>query len=54
MKEFNVALLGQQASSDDVAVKRADLAEWNLRGIEQLKESCRYLITQRGFEEWKL
>ncbi len=23
-------------------------------GIDQLKESCRYLINQRGFEEWKM
>jgi hypothetical protein len=42
-KEIKVALLGN--SSD---------ASWQHAAINQLKSSCNYLITNRGFEEWKM
>lgn len=41
-KEFRVALIGN-----------ADFSNWKTLGIEKLKNSCNYLITTRGFEEWK-
>lgn len=40
-KEIQVALLGHHP-----------FEEWKQRGIEQLKDSCRYLISERGFEAW--
>jgi hypothetical protein len=41
-KEFQIALLGNLSFD-----------EWQQNGISQLKESCTYLIENRGFEEWK-
>lgn len=42
-KEIQIALLGNQP-----------FATWKENGISQLKESCNYLIENRGFEEWKI
>lgn len=42
-KEFQVALLGDLSFND-----------WQKNGISQLKQSCGYLIENRGFEEWKI
>jgi hypothetical protein len=42
-KEFQVSLLGNLSFDD-----------WQVNGITQLKESCNYLIENRGFEEWKI
>jgi len=36
------------------SIKLKESKEWQQTGIDQLKESCRYLINQRGFEEWKI
>ena len=41
-KEFQIALLGNLSFD-----------EWQQNVISQLKESCTYLIENRGFEEWK-
>ena len=40
-KELQLALLGYENSND-----------WHEPAIEQLKKSCDYLISTRGFEEW--
>jgi len=42
-KEMQVSLLGNLPFSS-----------WKENGINQLKESCTYLIENRGFEEWKI
>ena len=42
-KEIQVALLGNKP-----------FASWKENGITQLKESCNYLIENRGFEEWTI
>ena len=42
-KEFQTALLGNQP-----------FKSWKQNGIPKLKESCTYLIENRGFEEWKI
>lgn len=42
-KELQIALLGNQP-----------FTTWKENGISQLKESCTYLIEDRGFEEWKI
>jgi hypothetical protein len=28
--------------------------DWKKLGIEQLKNTCHYLINSRGFEEWRI
>jgi len=43
-KEIQVALLGNHSIA----------SSWQHSGIEQLKYSCNYLITDRGYEEWKI
>jgi len=40
-KEIKLALLGN-----------IPLSNWKSKGIESLKTTCDYLITQRGFEQW--
>lgn len=40
-KELRIALLGQNAEEN-----------WPLIALDKLKDSCRYLISTRGFEEW--
>lgn len=42
-KEMKVTLLGNNTSES-----------WQTAGIEQLISSCRYLISDRGYEEWKV
>ena len=42
-KEIKIALLGKNSFID-----------WQRETINQLKNSCDYLITRRGFEEWKI
>ncbi len=42
-KEIQVALLGNNAFNS-----------WKETGIKQLQSSCDYLISKRGFEEWKI
>ena len=42
-KEIQVSLLGNLPSSS-----------WKEIGINQLKQSCNYLIENRGFQEWKI
>jgi len=42
-KEIQIALLGNHPFS-----------VWKEKGIEQLQQSCNYLIENRGFEEWKI
>ncbi len=42
-KEIQVALLGNNAFNS-----------WKETGIKQLQNSCDYLISKRGFEEWKI
>ncbi|RLD45012.1 MAG: hypothetical protein DRI88_08985, partial [Bacteroidetes bacterium] len=42
-KEIQVALLGHYS-----------FESWKKIGILQLKNSCSYLIENRGFEEWKI
>jgi hypothetical protein len=42
-KEVQVSLLGNNAFNN-----------WQNLAIEQLKQSCSYLISTRGFEEWKM
>ena len=42
-KEIQITLLGNKP-----------FASWKENGITQLKESCNYLIENRGFEEWKI
>jgi CRISPR/Cas system Type II protein with McrA/HNH and RuvC-like nuclease domain len=42
-KEIQVALLGNNT-----------FAGWQQTGIKQLQSSCYYLISNRGFEEWKI
>lgn len=42
-KEIRVALLGNDSLDD-----------WQKSGIRQLKKSCDYLISNRGYEEWKI
>lgn len=42
-KEIQVALLGNHSFDS-----------WNNSGISQLKNSCNYLIENRGFEGWKI
>lgn len=42
-KEIKIALLGDNSFST-----------WREKGIEQLQNSCDYLITNRGYEEWKI
>jgi hypothetical protein len=42
-KEIQVALLGNNSFTD-----------WQKFGINQLQNSCNYLISKRGYEEWKL
>ena len=42
-KEIQIALLGNNPFSD-----------WKTTGINQLKNSCDYLISKRGYEEWKI
>ena len=54
MKEIQMALLGHKKSDIEWGNLRSEEEEWQQTGIDQLKESCRYLINQRGFEEWKM
>ena len=54
MKEIQIALLGHKKSEAEWGNLRSEEEEWQQTGIDQLKESCRYLITHRGFEEWKM
>ncbi len=42
-KEIQVALLGNEPFST-----------WQATSIKQLQSSCNYLITNRGFQEWKI
>ncbi len=42
-KEIQVSLLGNSTTS-----------HWNEKALEHLKNSCHYLITTRGYEEWKI
>lgn len=42
-KEIQIALLGNHP-----------FTTWKENGISQLKDSCNYLIENRGFEEWKI
>lgn len=42
-KELRVALLGQSVNDD-----------WSSVALSKLKDSCRYLISTRGFEEWMI
>lgn len=42
-KEFQIALLGSEKFNN-----------WQSKGIEQLKDSCSFLINKRGFEPWKI
>ncbi len=42
-KEIRVALLGNRPNEG-----------WQKTAIEQLQNSCNYLITNRGFEEWEI
>jgi CRISPR/Cas system Type II protein with McrA/HNH and RuvC-like nuclease domain len=42
-KEIRVALLGNSSSTG-----------WQEIAIKQLQSSCNYLITNRGYEEWKI
>ena len=42
-KEFQIALLGNRS-----------FESWRASGIQQLQSSCDYLITNRGFGEWKI
>ncbi|MDP2234871.1 MAG: HNH endonuclease domain-containing protein [Bacteroidales bacterium] len=42
-KEIRVSLLGNSAAED-----------WQQAGIAQLKSSCNFLITNRGYEEWNI
>lgn len=42
-KEIQVALLGNSS-----------YAAWQQTGIKQLQSSCTYLISNRGYEEWKI
>jgi hypothetical protein len=42
-KEIQVALLGNNSFND-----------WQLTGIKQLQNSCNYLISKRGYEEWNI
>jgi hypothetical protein len=42
-KEIRLSLLGTNSDSN-----------WQLKAIEQLKNSCDYLITTRGYEEWDI
>jgi len=42
-KEIQVALLGNESFDT-----------WQQNGILKLQSSCEYLITKRGFEEWKI
>jgi hypothetical protein len=42
-KEIQVALLGNDS-----------FAAWQQTGIKQLQNSCTYLISNRGYEEWKI
>lgn len=42
-KEIRVALLGNNSSAD-----------WQKAAIKQLQSSCNYLISNRGYEEWKI
>lgn len=40
-REIKLSLLGNSLSG-----------EWRTKGIQKLKETCNYLISKRGFEEW--
>jgi hypothetical protein len=42
-KEIQIALLGNNS-----------VASWQETGIKQLQNSCEYLISKRGYEEWKI
>lgn len=42
-KEMQISLLGNHS-----------FASWKSNGIKQLQENCRYLIENRGFEEWNI
>ena len=42
-KEIQIALLGNNS-----------FAAWQTTGIKQLQSTCTYLISNRGFEEWKI
>ncbi|MBE0661479.1 MAG: hypothetical protein IH597_03340 [Bacteroidales bacterium] len=42
-KEIQIALLGNNS-----------FAAWQQKGIIQLQSSCTYLISNRGYEEWKI
>lgn len=42
-KEIQVALLGKKTFHD-----------WQKTAIKQLQQSCEYLISNRGYEEWKI
>ena len=42
-KEIQIALLGNNP-----------FASWQQTGIKQLQSSCSYLISNRGYEEWKI
>lgn len=42
-KEFRLSLLGNKSFQN-----------WQKDGIEKLKESCNYLILNRGFDEWNI
>lgn len=41
-KEIRIALIGS-----------SDMANWQSKAIDQLKNNCEYLISTRGYEEWK-
>ena len=42
-KEIQIALLGNNS-----------FAGWQKTSIKQLQSSCNYLISNRGYEEWKI
>ena len=42
-KELKIALIGDESFEN-----------WRKVAISRLKETCNYLITNRGFEEWKI
>ena len=42
-KEIQIALLGNNP-----------FVSWKETGIKQLQNSCDYLISKRGYEEWKI
>jgi hypothetical protein len=42
-KEIKLTLLGSIFDSN-----------WQVKAINQLKNSCNYLITTRGYEQWRI